>query len=397
MACSDWGDARRRMLLDPTAVNLNTGSAGPLPRTVFDHVTGLRARLAHAPMDFLLREVPGLLWQARESLAGFVGGDPHRLAFTTNVTGAVNLVATSLPPLAPGEILMTDHEYPPMRWCWERTARRQGLSVRTFPLPEMPESPAEIVDAVVAALGPRTRVLFLSHVLSATGLILPVRELCEEARRRGIVTVIDGAHAPGYVDLDLTRIPCDFYVGSGHKWLLAPTGVGFLHIGPGRADDLEPTQVSWAYEPPPGSDPDRRDRFGSTPRLRRLECEGTRDLCPWLTVPETIRFQAGLGHDRIRARRRELADHARRRLTDGQGLKPATPEPSSLSGGMTAFHLPATVRADEVRQGLWERFRIETAVSDGPNGPLLRISANFYTTEEEIDHLADSLKDLLAG
>ncbi|MGW6903540.1 aminotransferase class V-fold PLP-dependent enzyme [Streptomyces sp. NPDC054940] len=398
MASADWDDARGRMLLDPTVVNLNTGSAGPLPRGTFRRVTDLRTRLARAPMDFLLRELPPLLWRAREHLAGFLGGTPHRLALTTNVTGAVNLVASSLSLAAPGEILLSDHEYPPMRRCWERMARRQGLAVRTFRVPTMPAGPGEIVEAAVAAMGPRTRLLSFSHVLSTTGLVLPARELCVEARRRGIVTVIDGAHAPAFLELNLADLPCDFYAGSGHKWLLAPTGVGFLHIDPGQEDNLEPTQVSWAYEPPPGSGPpDERDRFGSTPRLRRLECEGTRDLCPWLAVPESVDFQARLGHDRIRLRRRELTDHARQRLTDGQGLEPATPERPDLSGGMVAFRLPATTSADELRRGLWERFRIEAAVGDEPDGPLLRISANFYTTEAEIDYLADALKELMAG
>ncbi|MGI5379089.1 aminotransferase class V-fold PLP-dependent enzyme [Streptomyces sp. CA-251387] len=397
MAFADWADARGRMLLDPTVVNLNTGSAGPLSRSTFERVTELRTRLARAPMDFLLRELPPLLWRARAHLAGFLGGDPHRLVLTTNVTGAVNLVASSLPLDAPGEILLTDHEYTPMRWCWERTARRQGLTIRTFRVPTMPADPGEIVDAAVAAMTSRTRLLFFSHVLSTTGLVLPARELCEQARRRGIVTVIDGAHAPAFLDLDLADLPCDFYAGSGHKWLLAPTGVGFLHIGPGQEDSLEPTQVSWAYHPPAGSGPpDEPDRFGSTPRLRRLECEGTRDLSPWLAVPESVDFQARLGYARIRSRRRELTDHARRRLTDWQGLEPATPEAPALSGGMVAFHLPATTSADELRRALWERFRIEAAVADGPERPSLRISANFYTTEAEIDYLADALKELLS-
>ncbi|MFE0171102.1 aminotransferase class V-fold PLP-dependent enzyme [Streptomyces sp. NPDC059002] len=395
MVVADWDDARGHMLLDPTVVNLNTGSGGPLPRGTFERVTDLRAHLAAAPMDFLLREVPALLWKARERLAGFLGGDPHRLALATNVTGAVNLVAAALETAAPGEILLTDHEYTPMRWCWERAARRGGHELTTFRLPDLPTDPGEIVAAAVAAMTPRTRVLFFSHVVSSTGLVLPARELCEEARRRGIVTVIDGAHAPGFIDLDLSGIPCDFYAGSGHKWLLAPTGVGFLHIGPGQLERLEPTQVSWAYQPPAdGGPPDERDRYGSTTRLRRLECEGTRDLCPWLATPESIDFQAELGFDRIRARRRELAHHARRRLT-GLGLAPATPEPAALSGGMVAFHLPGGTRTDALDQELWERFRIEVAVAGGPERPLVRVSMNFYNTEAEIDRLTDALRELL--
>ncbi|MER6999326.1 aminotransferase class V-fold PLP-dependent enzyme [Streptomyces sp. NPDC000410] len=398
MAEADWGSAREQMLLDPTVVNLNTGSGGPLPRRAFERVTSLRGHLAHKPMDFLLRRVPPLLWQARERLAGFLGGNPHRLAFTTNVTGAVNLVASSLRLAAPGEILLSDHEYTPMRWCWERMADQYGLELKTFRLPPRPDAPGEIVDAATAAMTSRTRLLFFSHVISSTGLVLPAKELCEEARSRGIVTVVDGAHAPAFTDLNLADIPCDFYAGSGHKWLLAPTGVGFLHIGAGREDSLRPMQVSWAYQPPPGSGPaDERDQFGSTPRLRRLECEGTRDICPWLAVPESIDFQAALGHDRIRARMRALADYSRQRLTGWQGMEPVTPEQTDLSGGMVAFRLPAGTDAAALRRGLWERFRIETSVVERPDQPLLRVSTHFYNTEAEIDVLTAALKELMGN
>ncbi|MGK5642461.1 aminotransferase class V-fold PLP-dependent enzyme [Streptomyces sp. URMC 126] len=397
MADADWDDARGRMLLDPTAVNLNTGSGGPLPRVAFDRLTDLRARLARAPMDFLLREVPPLLWAARERLAGFLGGDPRRLVLTTNATAAVNLVASSLELPAPGEILLTDHEYPPMRWCWERAARRLGLGVRTVRLPRRPSGPGALLDAVVAAMGPRTRLLSFSHVLAGTGTVLPARELCEEARRRGITTVVDGAHAPGLLGLDLAAVPCDFYAGSGHKWLLGPTGTGFLHLGEGQADRLEPAQVSWAYRLPPGSPPDERDRFGSTPRLRRFECEGTRDLCPWLVLPESIGFQEELGPERIRARRRELAGRVRRLLADGPGLEPVTPASPELSAGMVAFRPPGPVPADELARRLWEDFRIETGVAERPDGALLRVSVNFHTTEAELDRLAEALGELTAG
>src|SRR6516165_4011317 len=178
MSCDFWSDARSRMLLDPSAINLNTGSFGPSPRVVFEHVTALRQRLAEEPMDFLLRGAPPLLWRARERLASFVGGDPRQLVFTANVTAAINLVASSLTLSAPGEILLSDHEYGAMHWCWERAAQRQGLTVRTFPLPSLTEDRAIIVQAFRDALSERTRLAFFSHVLSPTGLVLPVKEMC---------------------------------------------------------------------------------------------------------------------------------------------------------------------------------------------------------------------------
>src|SRR5947208_9945830 len=160
MANPFWSAARAQMLLDPNVKNLNTGSFGPLSRVVFEHVTNLRHRLAEEPMDFLVRQAPPLLWQARERLAAFLGADPRRLVFMANVTAAVNTVAASLRLAAPGEILLTDHEYGAMHWCWERAAQRQGLTVRTFPLPILAQTPGAIVDAFREAVTEGTRVLF---------------------------------------------------------------------------------------------------------------------------------------------------------------------------------------------------------------------------------------------
>ena len=288
------------MLLDPHVANLNTGSFGPLPRPVFDRVTALRRRLAEEPMDFLIRQAPPLLREARSQFASFLGADPRRLVFTANVTASINTVAAALRLSAPGEILLTDHEYGAMHWCWERAAQRQGLTLRIAELPHSPADPGEIVDAIKGALSDRTRLLFFSHVLSPTGMVLPAKELCDVARRRGILTMIDGAHAPAMIPLDLSSLACDFYGGNCHKWLLAPTGSGFLYFGEGAERLVQPLQVSWGWhhEGQPADDP---DEFGSTPLIRSFEFEGTRDPCPWLTVPTAIAFQERLGWASIRA------------------------------------------------------------------------------------------------
>jgi isopenicillin-N epimerase len=394
MSAPSWPDARARMLLDPGVANLNTGSFGPLPRPVFERVTELRRRLAEEPMDFLVRQAPLLLWQARERLAELVGADPRRLVFTANVTAAVNRVAASLPLAAPGEILLTDQEYGSMHWCWERAAQRQGLTVRTFPVPLLARTPAEVVEAACAAMNPRTRLFFFSHVLSPTGMVLPARELCAAARRRGVLTVVDGAHAPAMVPLNLGELGCDFYGANCHKWLLAPTGAGFLYLGAGNEDRLQPLQVSWGWRADRAR-PDERDEFGSTPRLRALEFEGTRDPCPWLAVPEAIGFQEGLGWERIRERNEGLAELVRARLGGVAGLKPATPTHPELHGFMTAFRLPERTDLVPLRRGLWEGPRVEVPIVERPEGPLIRVSAHYYNTEEEIARLADALPGLL--
>jgi isopenicillin-N epimerase len=388
-----WHHARSQMLLDPTVANLNTGSFGPLPRPVFERATELRRRLAEEPMDFLLRGMPPLLWEARQRLAAFVGGDPRRLIFTANVTAAVNLVASSLSLATPGEILLTDHEYGAMHWCWERAAQRQGLTVRTFALPTMAQESGDIVEAACAAMNERTRLLFFSHVLSPTGLVLPARSLCAEARRRGILTVVDGAHAPAFVDLNLEQIDCDFYGANCHKWLLAPTGSGFLYLGRGTAERIAPLQVSWGWKMDRGK-LDEPDEFGSTPRLRHFEFEGTRDPCAWLTVPAAIDFQASLGWEPIRDRIGELTALVRRCLGEDLGLVPATPAGPGLCGAMTAFRLPPGTDAAALRRALWEGHRVEAPVIERPEGLLIRASTHFYNTEAEVDRLAEALRGI---
>jgi isopenicillin-N epimerase len=387
------------MILDPTVTMLNTGSFGPLPEPVFERATELRRRLAAGPTDFFVRQAPPLLWAARERTAAFLGAVPQRLVFMSNVSAAINLVASGLKLNAPGEILMSDHEYGAMIWCWERVGQRQGLTIRTFPLPTMTTDPSEIVASAVKAMTPRTRLLFFSHVLSPTGLVLPAKELCAEARRRGVLTVVDGAHAPVYVPLNVADVNADFYTGNLHKWLLAPHGAGFLVIGPGNEDRLQPLHVSWGYfadkypigEVVQSAGPDARDAYGSTPRVRFLEFEGTRDICPWLAVPAALDFQSEFGFDAVRGRIAELAAYTRR-VIGGLGLPLATSP--TLGGAMTAFELPAGASAPTLRKELWAR-RVEIPVIERPDRLLLRVSHHFYTTEAEIDRLAEVLKDVL--
>ena len=185
-----------------------------------------------------------------------------------------------------------------------------------------------------------------------------------------------------------------FYGGNCHKWLLAPTGSGFLYLGPGSEDRVQPLQVSWGWHHD-RSRPDERDEFGATPRLRALEFEGTRDVCPWLAVPTAIDFQANLGWQAIRDRIAELVAYTREQIGHGVGLEPATPAEPDLHGFMTAFRLPAGIEVPALRQALWDRYRIEVPIIERPDGLLIRTSTHFYNSEEEIDRLAEALKESL--
>ncbi|MGF1580078.1 MAG: aminotransferase class V-fold PLP-dependent enzyme [Gemmataceae bacterium] len=388
-----WNSARAQMMLDPDIVNLNSGSFGPTPRPVFEAATRYRERLAAEPVAFLIRETPDMLWDAREQLARFVGGMPERLIFTTNVSASMNIVANALQLSCPGEILLTDHEYGAMHWCWERCAQRLGLRLRTFPLPVMTESPDEIVEAVVSAIRPETRLLFLSHVVSHTGLVLPVEKICHAARGRGVLTVIDGAHAPVMVRVNVEQIGCDFYGANCHKWLLAPIGAGFLYASGENMRRLRPLHVSWGWHYPHAK-ADEKSPFGNTHRIHHLEFEGTRDPSPWLAVRDALAFQDSLGWANIRTRNEQLVQHVRLRLGEEIGLLHWTPNHPELHGFLTAFRLSEGLSPEILRQLFWER-KIEVLIAERPYGPALRVSTHFYNTHEEIDHLASVLPEVL--
>jgi isopenicillin-N epimerase len=326
------------------------------------------------------------------------------LVLTTNVSAAINLVAAGLTIASPGEILLSDHEYGAMHWCWERAAQRQGLTIRTFPLPRYPDDPQEIVAAAAKAMTARTRLLFFSHVLSPLGMVLPAKELCALARSRGIISVIDGAHAPAMIDLNITDVGADFYTGNCHKWLLAATGSGFLVVGPGQEDRLQPLHVSWGYRAdqyPLGEgnsqaiNRDAPDAFGSTARTRFLEFEGTRDICPWLAIPEAIDFQTQIGWSAIRQQMHTLSQYARERL-QGITVREATPRHPQMHGALTAFEVPLVgpKQANALRQAIW-RHRIEIPVIERPDRTLIRVSGHFYNTFAEIDALATILPDAI--
>jgi isopenicillin-N epimerase len=205
------------------------------------------------------------------------------------------------------------------------------------------------------------------------------------------------------IPLRVDDVGADFYAANLHKWLLAPTGSGFLAIGPGNEDRLQPLHVSWGYhadkypigEVTQSAGPDSRDSYGSTPRTRFLEFEGTRDICPWCAVPAAIDFQAALGWENVRSRIADLAAYTRRMVGD-VGLSLATPDVPGLHGAMTAFTLPAGTDAVRLRKALWDR-RVEIPVIERPDRLLLRVSHHFYTTESEIDRLAEALRAILSS
>ncbi|MCA1648646.1 MAG: aminotransferase class V-fold PLP-dependent enzyme [Chloroflexi bacterium] len=240
---------REEFLLDPNVVFLNHGSFGACPRPVFERYQAWQRELERQPVEFLGRRREALLAEARGALTDYLHVGPDDAVYVPNVTTALNIVARSL-PLEPGdEVLTTNHEYGALERTWTFVSEHRQTRVVVQHLPVPLADPDEVVEAVWAGVTPRTRVLFLSHITSPTAVTLPIEPLIARARAAGIWTVVDGAHAPGQVDLDLTDLGVDFYGGNSHKWLSAPKGAGFLYVRPDLQHLIEPVVVSWGWRP----------------------------------------------------------------------------------------------------------------------------------------------------
>ena len=366
-------ELRRDFLLDPEVAFLNHGSFGACPRPVFESYQAHQRDLELEPIDFLDRRLPALLASARTELARYLNAPPSDLAFVINATTGVNLAARSL-DLRPGdEVLTTDLEYGACDLAWEWLVARTGAVYVRAPIPLPLESPAALVEALFARATERTRVVYVSHITSSTALVLPVDEIVARANELGLVTIVDGAHAPAYVPVDVEALGADFYAGNTHKWLIAPKGAGFLHARPEHQERVDAAIVSWGYA-------EGRDF------QERIEMQGTRDPAAWLAVPDAIRYQAERDWDAGRERCRALTRAARAELCDLLGTEALAPE--EMLGQMASIRLP---RSDPgLRDRLFVNHRVEIPVTR-PDRDLLRISVAAYTTRDDIDRLLVAL------
>lgn len=399
---------RQHFLLDPEVTFLNHGSFGATPRVVLEAQHRLQREMERNPVAMLGRASAARLAEARARLAAALGARADDLAFVPNATTGVNIASRSI-ALAPGdEVLATDHEYGACVAAWQRRCAAAGARWRTAAIP-LPFESERFAERMLDAVTPRTRVLFLSHVTSTTALVFPVGALLRAARARGIVTVVDGAHAPGLIPLDLAALDADFYSGNGHKWLCAPKGSAFLHVRPEHHAAIEPPVVSWGQvaegveeaEAEPEPEPEGHDRpsdgaaalsafTGDTTLERRLQWQGTRDLSAFLAVPAAIAFQAVHDWPRRRAHCRALALELQREVLARNGLAPIAPDEA-----LTQM-VPIPVRATDagrLQRWLFDAHRIEVPVTQHGAQVLVRVSVQAYNTRADLVRLGDALAE----
>lgn len=380
-------DLRDQFLLRPDVIFLNHGSFGACPRPVFEAYQRWQEELERQPVEFFTRRYHDLMRSARQALGSYLGADADDLAYVPNATTAVNIVARSV-PLGPGdEVVGTDHEYGAIDRAWRFVCADRGARYIRAAVPVPVRSAEDIVDGIWASITPRTRVLAISHITSPTALIFPVAELGRRARAAGIVTVIDGAHAPGQLSVDLEALGVDFYAGNCHKWLCAPKGSGFLFARREVQDSVRPLVVSWGEE----------SEFADPSRFQsEFQWQGTRDVAGYLSVPEAIRFLREHDWDTVRARCHALARSARERLSAVTGLEPLSPDDPSWYAQMVSVSLPVE-DARAAQRRLLEQFSVEVPVIAWNGRALLRVSVQGCNTDANVDALVDAVGAILAA
>jgi isopenicillin-N epimerase len=370
-------------LLDPDLVFLNHGSFGACPRDVFENQRHWQLEMERNPVEFLGRRSAELLKQARTALGAALGARADDLVFVPNSTTGVNVVTQSF-ALRPGvEVLATDLEYGACDAAWGHACAKRGASYRRVEIP-LPYDRESVVDRLMAAVGPRTRLIYVSHVTSTTALILPVAEICAAARARGIATLVDGAHAPGQISVDLDAIGADFYVGNCHKWLCAPKGSGFLHARAEHHAMLDAPVISWGYAEGTGGHSGFDAYLGETLFERRMQWQGTRDISPWLAVPEALRFQECHDWPAVRRRCHALAAHALAVLTQRHGLRAVAMDEDWAQ--MVVIPVPLQ-NPETLRTRLLRESRIEIPVTTHAGQVFVRLSVQGYNSAADIEHL----------
>jgi isopenicillin-N epimerase len=376
---------RDEFLLDPNVIFLNHGSFGACPRPVFEEYRRWQVELERQPVEFLGRRFNDEMRAARTALAEYVHAPADDLVFVPNATTGLNIVARSL-DLQPGdEILATDHEYGAIDRTWRFLCAKSEAIYVNRALPYPLTSPSDVVETVWARVTPRTRVISISHITSPTALIFPIRELIRRAREQGILSVIDGAHVPGQLPLDLLALDPDFYSGNCHKWMCTPKGSAFLYARRDKQSLVEPLVVSWGWESAtPGP-----SRF-----VEEQEWQGTRDVAAFLAVPAAIRFLNEHNWEAIRKECHSLAQYARQSIEAFTGEPALSPDSTEWYAQMVAVPLPPC-DAESLKRCLYDEYRIEVPIVVWNDKTFVRISIQAYNTRADLDALVEALKVLI--
>lgn len=369
-----WNVVRTQMMLKKDIIYLNNGGYGATPRMVFDSLVKDYRLLGENPreLDILVKKMD----EVRKKVADFLGASEDEIALTRNTTEGMSIVAAGIPLKRGDEVLITHHEHPGGQQPWLLRAARDGIELREVEIPSPPESPEQILNLINDAISKKTKVISVSHVTCTTGLILPVKRLCQLARDKGVLTVLDGAHPMGMFVFDLHDIDPDFFASSPHKWLDAPFGNGTLYV---RKDKIE---MLWPFHGSGGWD-------GKT--ALRFEAIGTRSWPVTCALGKAIDFQLAIGRDRIEKRGRELATHFKKKVKEIPGVQLYTSMDPRMSCSVSSISI-GELKFSDVYRYLMEKYNIIARPVEEVNA--VRVSTHFYNTKEEVDACLNAVKDI---
>ena len=374
-----------QFFLDPEVIFLNHGSFGATPRPVLENYQDWQRRLENQPVLYLVRENQDHFRTARMKLASYLKAKSDNLVFVPNATFGVNVIARSLDFQPGDEVLTSNHAYGACDNIWDFLNQKKGLKVIRQEIPLPLPSKEEMIDMIWDGVTEKTRLIFLSQITSPTAINLPLEEICQRARDAGILTLIDGAHAPGQLDLDLNSFEADFYTGNCHKWLMAPKGSGFLHIRPEHQDMVEPLVVSWGWGV--------NCPFESDSRLQAiLEWWGTKDPAAYFSTPAAIAFQQEHNWDQVRKECQGLLGEALKKIEALTGLPSIYGDNEDNFIQIGAAEWPSAWKPEKLQAWLYDKHKIEIPVIHWEDRWLIRLSVQGYNTQEDLDLLLNSLE-----
>jgi isopenicillin-N epimerase len=372
-------------LLNQSITFLNHGSFGACPKPIFEEHQRIQLELETEPVEFIQIKQPKYLKIARESLARFVGCQAGDLFFTSNPTFAINIIMRSIKLNAGDEILATNHEYGAMDRTWNFYCKKSGAKYvrQKISLPIV--SKEQMIEEFWKGYTSKTKVIFLNQISSATALIFPVKEICDRAKELGLIAIVDGAHVPGHIDLDISDLNPDYYTGTLHKWMLAPKGSSFLYVKSELQNDLEPLVVSWGYE---------SVAPGESQFLDYHELQGTRDVSTFLCTPKVVEFlEQNHWAEKSKVCKQMVLDNYQR-FCDLVNTNPLCPISSEFLGQMASFPIN-TKKPAELKEILYSKYKIQIPVMPLNGNYYLRYSINVYNSEADLDILYNALEEII--
>ena len=377
---------KEKFLLNSDIAYLNHGSYGACPKVIFQDYQNWQSKLEAEPVQFLTKKYYDALSVSKQALAEFIGCNKDDFFFLQNPTTAMNQVVKSL-PLQPGdEVLSTNHEYGAIDKTFDFYSRKKGFVCRrqNISLPLL--SKEQFLDEFWKGYNERTKVVFLSHFTSTTALIFPVKEICQRAKELGLLTVIDGAHVPGHIHLNLREVQPDYYTGTLHKWLLSPKGCSFLYVRNELQEKIEPLIVSWGYE---------TDRPSKSKFLEENEMQGTRDVSAFLTVPAIFRFFKENNMQQKQSACRQTILEQYPLFCELLNTTPLCKLSDEFLGQMCS--IPIRPKDPfQLKELLYNKYKIEIPVMKRGDETYLRISYQVYNTLDELEYLKEVIGHLLA-